>query len=574
MSAASAALACGTCLPGEVCDCFGGLASAMAAARLATGDGAAAAKMKRTSPYTVLPCIAEPAAHAWMVELRRWFHMHPELSYQVKLGSAMITLFYRALCTGSPPLACSLLKFCIHAYSFALLGLVAPSRRGASARARTIHGTSTATLTSHHPSFLVSFLVCVCVCVCVFLNQEAQTANRIVQELRGISGAFRISEGVDGTHGIIADLDIGGAQGGGAGNAATMTIMLRADMDALPIQEAGSAAYKSQNDGVMHACGHDAHLAILLATARALARPDVNASMQPGLVRFVFQPAEEGGAGAKRMIAGGCLDGVDRVFGLHVWNFMDAGTIGIREGPITANSDRIYIDITGAGGHGSMPQGTVDAVLVAAHLVVALHSGVVSRACDPFDAVCLTVGKITGGRVANAIAGSARLDGTVRTRTAAVQQMVMEKIQQICAGVALTFGATIDCEYRKGYPATVSSRRGALDVQVAAAKIVGEAAVLPPHPTLAGEDMAYYLDGSFDGAFFFVGSSPVSLRDGQAGVPHHRFDFDVDERCLEVGASVMVQVCKDVLGSSMKDDGAASSTKASPAVVVVEDIAP
>ena len=262
--------------------------------------------------------------------------------------------------------------------------------------------------------------------------------------------------------------------------------------------------------------------------------------MRPGRVRFVFQPAEEGGAGAKRMIAGGCLDGVDRVFGLHVWNFMEVGTLGVREGPITANSDRIYINITGAGGHGSMPQGTVDAVLVAAHLVVALHSGVVSRSCDPFDAVCLSVGKITGGRVANAIAGSARLEGTVRTRTAAVQNMVMGKIKQICAGVGATFGANIECEYRKGYPATVSSRLGARDVEAAAAKIVGPASVLPPHPTLAGEDMAYYLDGRLEGAFFFVGSSPVSLKNGQDFVPHHRFDFDVDERCLEVGASVMV----------------------------------
>jgi hypothetical protein len=130
MSAASAALACGTCLPGEVCDCFGGLASAMAAARLATGDGAAAAKMKRTSPYTVLPCIAEPAAHAWMVELRRWFHMHPELSYQVKLGSAMITLFYRALCTGSPPPRLFIVKILYSCLFVCITGVSCPFQEG------------------------------------------------------------------------------------------------------------------------------------------------------------------------------------------------------------------------------------------------------------------------------------------------------------------------------------------------------------------------------------------------------------------------------------------------------------
>jgi amidohydrolase len=237
--------------------------------------------------------------------------------------------------------------------------------------------------------------------------------------------------------------------------------------------------------------------------------------------------------------------------------------VGVAPGPITANSDRIHIDVTGAGGHGSMPQGTTDAVLVAAHLVVALHSGVVARACDPFDAVALTVGKVVAGEVANAIAGRARLEGTVRTRSAETRALVRGTIERICKGVAATFGADVSLDYREGYPATVSSEAGAAAVRAAATRVVGAKNVLAPHPTLAGEDMAYYLraeDGGIGdgGAFFFVGSSPKVLGTGGDGsrgggveeaVPHHRSDFDIDERSLEVGASVFVQLVEGIFAA-------------------------
>lgn len=364
--------------------------------------------------------------------------------------------------------------------------------------------------------------------------KEINTVQYLKQQVLKISEEtgvhFEIEEGVDGTTGMWVDLTLGTGEG--------ERICLRADMDALPILEAGDASYKSKNMGVHHACGHDCHMAILLGAIKILA---AEKETLQGKVRFLFQPAEEGGGGAIRMIKGGCLNDQTRIFGLHVWNFMEAGLIGIAPGPITAYSDRIFIDIVGAGGHGSMPQGTVDAVLVAAHLVVALHSGVVSRSVNPFEAVALTVGRIEGGEVANAIAGRATLKGTVRTRNAKTKSTVVRRIQEICTGVGVTFGAEIKLEYRDGYPATISSERGAADVTEAALPIVGVENIVPPHPTLAGEDMSYYLN-EIDGAFFFVGSA----KDVDNVVPHHRADFDVDEKCLSVGASVMVNLIRNL----------------------------
>ena len=385
--------------------------------------------------------------------------------------------------------------------------------------------------------------------------QEVNTAKYLKAQIEDIAqstGACfeTVQEQVDGTTGMWVDLVLGDGQG--------PTVLLRADMDALPIQESGNKPYKSQNDGCMHACGHDAHMSILMGAIRVLANDanginDSSTSLDDrsapptkllrGKVRFLFQPAEEGGAGALRMIQGGCLDGVDRVFGLHVWNFMEAGVVGVAPGPITAFSDRIFIDIIGAGGHGSMPQGTVDAVLVAAHLTIALHSGVVSRSVDPFEAVALTIGRIEGGEVANAIAGKASLKGTVRTRNAETKKIVMQRITEICSGVGVTFGAKIELNYKHGYPATVSSEKGANDVRVAALPIVGSDNIVPPHPTLAGEDMSYYLEQR-DGAFFFVGSKSPD----ESVVPHHRADFDIDETCMDVGASVMVTLIRNLCG--------------------------
>ena len=367
------------------------------------------------------------------------------------------------------------------------------------------------------------------------INTVKHLENQIIEIGKLTKSTFKITSNVDDTTGMYIDLVLGNGLG--------PNILLRADMDALPILEGGNADYKSQNVGVMHACGHDCHMSILLGTFHVLALENSKKTLN-GKIRFLFQPAEEGGAGAKRMINGGCLQDIDRVFGLHVWNFMEAGMIGVAPGPITAFSDRIYIDIVGAGGHGSMPQGTVDAVLVAAHLTIALHSGVVSRSVDPFEAVALTVGVIKGGEVANAIAGKARLEGTVRTRNAKTKKIVVQRIEEICKGIAITFGAEIKLEYRDGYPATISSEKGAKDVELAALPIVGHENIVPPHPTLAGEDMSYYLEQK-DGAFFFVGSAIP----GKEIIPHHRADFDVSEKCLEVGCSVMVQLVRNLCGN-------------------------
>ena len=357
-------------------------------------------------------------------------------------------------------------------------------------------------------------------------------------------------------------------------------------------------SYRSERDGVMHACGHDGHMAILLQVATILCQQ--RASLR-GTVRFIFQPAEEGGGGARFMIRGGALEGVRQIFGLHLWNGMNVGTVGVVPdgGPITANSDRFYVTVTGRGGHGSMPHETVDAILVAAQLVVAMQS-VVSRSADPFAPVVVTVGKIAGGTVANAIAGEARIEGTVRSTKEADRQLVKTRLKAICDGVGAAFGARCLLQYRDGYPATVSTPAESRATLDAARAVVGDKGAGPPTATLAGEDMAYYLQER-PGCFFFVGSSPnpltaeaaatsynqqrqnqkdegeggggsggsfpsspssgaavpriqwdgswhaVSRRPFGAVIPHHRSDFDIDERALAVGASVFLRVAEHYL---------------------------
>jgi amidohydrolase len=188
------------------------------------------------------------------------------------------------------------------------------------------------------------------------------------------------------------------------------TIAFRADMDALPIQETSGLAFTSKNNGVMHACGHDGHMAMLLATVRALTRMDANLN---GKVRFIFQPAEEGGGGARYMIEDGCLEGVDEIYGIHVWNYQPLGEVGVKEGPIMAAADMFDIRIKGIGGHGAAPQGTVDAIVVAAHLVQALQT-IVSRNTNPLESTVVTIGKINGGHNFNIIADEVILSGTAR----------------------------------------------------------------------------------------------------------------------------------------------------------------
>lgn len=472
--------------------------------------------------------------------------------------------------------------------------------------------------------------------------KEFKTSQRIREELGKIEG-IRILESPAGGTGVIAVVD-----GAGVGK----TILFRADMDALPIQEidwssddavntralkrrklvtgysccaicgrSPDAAQRqpqeqvpslharswrktcvSKVDGVSHACGHDGHVAMLLGAARALAtrRHELR-----GRVVLLFQPAEErhpitnpmGGAirmirdlaageelclalgaaaaveqpparpeserhftdGQDTSMDGRLLECVDEVYGAHLWNHSSAGYIGCAPGSVSANSDSLELVVEGKGGHGSAPQGTVDAVVVAAQLVTALQ-GIVSRNVSPTESAIITLGKIEGGFAPNAIAESVRILGTVRTYTSAVKRLMRRRINEVARGIAASHGTAcnIVVKYNDGYPACMNDATCAAGVIAAASDVMGDKLsarlVGSPTPNMVGEDFAFFLDRK-PGAFFFVGSNPDAIFGMDPALPpepeeeehgakkfimHHTPEFDVHEGALWCGAAMWV----------------------------------
>ncbi len=271
--------------------------------------------------------------------------------------------------------------------------------------------------------------------------QEYRTAETISKYLDSFGITHKTNIG--GT-GIVGEIDFGSGP----------TIALRADMDALPIQEIGDLEYKSKNEGVMHACGHDGHMAILLGTANVLSK---NKKIKKGKIRFIFQPAEEGGGGARYMIEDGCLEGVDEIYGLHLWNYQPLGEIGVKEGPIMAAADMFDIIVRGKGGHGATPQGTIDAIVVASHLVTALQT-IVSRDTNPLENTVVTIGEISGGENFNVIADRVKLSGTTRAYTEKNRIMIKNRMRDIIDGVSKAFGSEIMLNYKEGYPPTINHK--------------------------------------------------------------------------------------------------------------------
>jgi amidohydrolase len=322
-----------------------------------------------------------------------------------------------------------------------------------------------------------------------------------------------------------------------AGKGEIRVIGLRADMDALPIEEATNLAYASKTPGKMHACGHDGHTAMLLGAARYLAETRNFA----GDAVVIFQPAEEGGAGAAAMIKDGLMDrfAIDQVYGMHNGPGIPVGSFAIRPGPIMASTDDVNIRIEGLGGHAARPHISIDSVLVGAQLITALQS-IVARSVDPLEAAVISICEFHAGNARNVIPQTAELKGTVRTLTPAVKKLVEKRVREVVAGVAQMTGAKIDLEYVSKYPVTVNH---ALQTEVAtqvAKEIAGDANVHEMPPLMGAEDFAYMLEQR-PGAFIFCGNG------NSAGLHHPAYNFNDD--AIVFGTSYWIKLVENTLAA-------------------------
>jgi amidohydrolase len=356
-------------------------------------------------------------------------------------------------------------------------------------------------------------------------NQEKRTSDVIRRFLEDLGLPVRSAAGT----GLIAVLE-----GAGKGK----TVALRADMDALPLQEEGDKEYKSLNAGATHACAHDGHMAVLMGVAKVLAE---RKGSFPGRVVFLFQPAEERPpGGAKRMIEEGALDGVDAAFGLHLFQPLPTGSVGILKGAMMAQSDEFSLVVKGKGGHGSMPHTAIDPILAASHIVINVQT-IVSRNVDPLKPCVVSFGTVSGGTVFNIIPTEVCLSGTVRSFDAAVQTLAERRLQEIAEETARALGASCSFNYVKGYPALVN-HAGMVDfVTGVAARVLGESCIIRMDPIMGGEDFAYYLQ-KVPGAFFFFGAG-----DG-CPFPHHHPAFDIDEKALPPATLLMASLALGFLG--------------------------
>lgn len=316
-------------------------------------------------------------------------------------------------------------------------------------------------------------------------------------------------------------------------------VALRADIDALPIKEQTNALYASQNDSIMHACGHDCHMAMMLGTVRMLhaLRHELK-----GEVRIIFQPAEEISIGSRKMIKAGALDGVESIYGAHIWSEVDAGMVSIEGGPRMANTDWFRVDVSGSSAHGAMPHKGVDAIVVGAAIIDALQV-VVSRDTSPFAPVVLTIGEFHGGVARNVMAGTAYLAGTVRSFDSKVRDFLRARMEYMVNRVAESYGATADFEWQTGNSALVNDEVCAQRARRSAEKVLGEQALAHYEGTLSGEDFSEYLR-FVPGVFVFVGGRNPEIG---ADHPQHSCFYDVDERVLINGSMLAAQYAYDFL---------------------------
>ena len=315
------------------------------------------------------------------------------------------------------------------------------------------------------------------------------------------------------------------------------TVALRADMDALPLQEEGKKPVLSEVPGAAHCCGHDGHMAILLGAARALL--DFKKFL-PGRIVLIFQPAEElPPGGAKPMIEEGALEEVDAIFGLHLWQPLPTGQVGLLAGPMMAQADNFEIEVRGQGGHGSMPHLTIDPIWVAAQVITNIQ-GLVSRETDPLHPLVISFGTIQGGTIYNIIPEKVELTGTVRTLDTTLQARIEERLAAVCELTAQAWRAEIGWKYQRGYPVLVNHEKEVELVREVVRKIWGEKRLIPIKPVMGGEDFAYYLQ-KIPGAFLFFGAGSGK------SYPHHHPQFDIDEEALSEAAYLLANIAWEYL---------------------------
>jgi len=351
--------------------------------------------------------------------------------------------------------------------------------------------------------------------------KEERTSKKIADYLKGI--------GIEVETGIAKTGVVGLLRGPKEGK----TLLLRSDMDALSIQEKNEAEYKSKNEGVMHACGHDGHMAILLTTAKILSGYQKEIR---GNIKFLFQPAEEGPGGAKSMIEQGVMSNpqVDGALGLHLWNYLPIGKVGIRSGPLMASMDSFTIKIKGKSGHGAIPHDAIDAVVMSSYVVTALQT-IVSREVSPLKSVVVSVGTIKGGYGFNTIADEVNMEGTARALDIELQKTIPERIERILKGITSSMRGDYELNYQFLYPVTINNEMMVNLVQNVCLSILGVEGVLTAEQTMAGEDMAFFLQ-KVPGCFFFIGSGN---KEKGFDIPHHHPRFDFDEDAMPIGVEIL-----------------------------------
>lgn len=357
--------------------------------------------------------------------------------------------------------------------------------------------------------------------------QEYNTAARIEKELNKI--------GINDTKRIVGT----GVVGSIKGEKGSKVVALRADIDALQVQEENDTSYRSKNDGIMHACGHDAHTAMLLGAAKVLW--ELREQFE-GTVKLIFQPAEEVIEGAKKMLEEGVLEGVDSILAIHVWSELPSGKVSLEEGPRFAAGDRFKIAIKGKGSHGAMPHMGIDAIVAASAVVMNLQT-IVSREIDPQEPAVISIGKIEGGENYNVICDSVMIKGTARSFNLQVQKKFPLLLERIIKHTASSFNARAELEYMEGALPCINDPAISKIAKGSITKLYGNNIVVPYNKTTATEDFSFFLN-KIPGVIAFLGTY-----NEEKGViyPHHHNKFNIDEDILSIGTSLYAQFAIDFL---------------------------